>query len=99
MITESDFYDLNALESKLSNLELLLQLSLNIETLTNLLIQKGVFTENDLEAVKRYLLVSSDYGKKAEQIKAAKDKAEYYKTHPQEYLSLLMILKMEGKIK
>ena len=99
MLTNKDYYDLESAESKIQDVENYINLAVNFEVLKQICICKGVFTQNDFDAVKQYTVQNKEFQEMINQIKEVKEQIKFFKNHPQEYLQYIMKLKMEGKIK
>lgn len=99
MFTNNDNYDLDNAQNKIDEARRLLNLQVQIKTLENTLIAKGLISELDLNAARQYVLQDDNLKQRLEQLKAAENKIQEYKVNPQKHLQDLLKAKMEGKIK
>ena len=56
MFSNNDNYDLDSAQNKVDNAKRLINLQIQIKTLENVLIAKGIITELDLNATKQYVM-------------------------------------------
>ena len=99
MFSNNDNYDLDSAQSKIDNAKRLINLQIQIKTLENVLIAKGIISELDLNATKQYVMNDENIKYSMQQIRAAEDKITQYKNNPEQHLRDLLNAKMNGTIK
>ena len=99
MFSNNDNYDLDSAKNKVDNAKRLINLQIQIKTLENVLIAKGIITELDLNATKQYVMNDEEIKYYMQQLKAVEDKITQYKNNPEQHLRDLLKAKMNGTIK
>ena len=99
MFSNNDNYDLDSAKSKVDNAKRLINLQIQIKTLENVLIAKGIISELDLNATKQYVMNDEEIKYYMQQLKAVEDKITQYKNNPEQHLRDLLNAKMNGTIK
>lgn len=99
MFSNNDNYDLDSAKNKVDNAKRLINLQIQIKTLENVLIAKGIITELDLNATKQYVMNDEEIKYCMQQLKAVEDKITQYKNNPEQHLRDLLNAKMNGTIK
>lgn len=99
MFSNKDNYDLDSAKNKVDNAKRLINLQIQIKTLENVLIAKGIITELDLNATKQYVMNDEEIKYYMQQLKAVEDKITQYKNNPEQHLRDLLNAKMNGTIK
>lgn len=99
MFTNNDNYDLDSAQHKIDEARRLLNLQVQIKTLENTLIAKGVISELDLKAAEQYVLQDETLKQGLEQLNIAERKIKEYKADPQKHLQDLLKAKINGTIK
>ena len=99
MFSNNDNYDLDSAQNKVDNAKRLINLQIQIKTLENVLIAKGIISELDLNATKQYVMNNEEIKYYMQQLKAVEDKITQYKNNPEQHLRDLLNAKMNGTIK
>lgn len=99
MFSNNDNYDLDSAKSKVDNAKRLINLQIQIKTLENVLIAKGIISELDLNATKQYVMNDEEIKYYMQQLKVVEDKITQYKNNPEQHLRDLLNAKMNGTIK
>lgn len=99
MFSNNDNYDLDSAQNKVDNAKRLINLQIQIKTLENVLIAKGIITELDLNATKQYVMNDEEIKYYMQQLRAVEEKITLYKNDPQQHLRDLFNAKMNGTIK
>lgn len=98
MLTNNDNYDLDSAQNKLNQAKEILDVKIQIRTLEQVLIAKGVISKLDLDAAEKYILQDSKIQEYMLQIAAIEDKIKMYKNNTEQHLRDLLKAKMNGTI-
>jgi hypothetical protein len=99
MFTNSDYYDLDSAQSKINQMKLMLDLRVKIDALEQVLVQRNIIGNNDIEACTKYLKVSPEYKALYDYLETQEKGVKNCKNDPQQYLRDLFKAKMDGSIK
>lgn len=98
MLTNNDSYDLDSAQNKLDQAKEILDIKIQIKTLEQVLIAKGIISKLDLDAAETYILQDPKIQEYILQINAVEDKIKMYKNNPEQHLRDLLKAKMNGTI-
>lgn len=99
MFSNNDSYDLDSAQSKIDNARRLINLQIQIKTIENILIAKGLISELDITATRQFVINDESVKKNLTELKIVEEKIANYKNNPEEHLRDLLKAKMNGTIK
>lgn len=99
MFRNSDYYDLDSAQKSVAEKKLMLDLYIKNMAIIELLKQKGIVTDLDIEACENYVKSSTKVKIAMEGIQQSKDKINEYQRNPEQHLKDLFAAKMNGTIK
>ena len=77
--------------------EQILKVSVDIQALLQLLVEKEIITRNEINIYRDKVLKNPKYGKVKEQIQEEIKAMNYAKDHPEEYLKAMLNAKLNNK--
>lgn len=99
MFCNNDNYDLDSAQSKIDNAKRLINLQIQVESLKNVLVAKGIISELDINAAKQFIMNDKVVKNTLEALEQTEQKINTYKNNPEQHLKDLLEAKLNGTIK
>lgn len=99
MLSRNANYDMDTALEEINQKELLLDVKAETQVILQILVANGITTKEEIDNMRVKVRNSSKYKPLYEYLENAKQKANYYKSNPQEHLKDVMNAKMNGTLK
>lgn len=96
MLSRNANYDIDAALNEINEKKLLVDVKVETQLILQLLVQKEVVTREEVSEMREKVKNSPNYRPLYEYFQQAEQKANYYKTNPQEHLKDLFNAKLNG---
>lgn len=92
-------YDMDSALNEINEKKLLLDVKVETQLILQLLVSKGIATREEVSAMREKVKNSPNYKPLYDYFEQAEQKANYYKSNPEQHLRDVLAAKMNGKIK
>ena len=99
MLSRDANYDMEAALNEINEKKLLLDVKAETQLILQLLVQKGIVTRDEVQAMREKVKNIPSYRPLYEYLETAEQKANYYKGNPRQHLRDVPEAKMNGAIK
>lgn len=99
MLSRNANYDMDTALNEINDKVLLLDIKVETQLILQLLVQKGIVTRDEVQAMREKVKNSPSYKPLYEYLEMAEQKANYYKDNPEQHLRDALAAKMNGTIK
>lgn len=98
MLSNGANYDIDLAENEIALKKIILDLKVDTQVIFNLLVRKGVISEDEIKSARAAIKNSPRYYPMYSYLDEASRKAEYYRANPQEHLRDLFKAKLNEEI-
>ncbi len=99
MFANNDYYDLDSAQQRIADKKLLLDVYIRNRTIVELLKQKGIIGDLDVQACEGYVRQLPEIKVLTDFMEQAESKIGQYKADPRQHLQDLFAAKMNGSIR
>lgn len=99
MLSRDANYDMDMALNEINEKKLLLDVKVETQLILQLFVSKGIVTREEVSEMRRKVRNSPSYKPLYEYFESAEQKANYYKSNPEQHLKDVISAKMNGIIK